>query len=207
MNRIKLIVICIGLIGLFLPISVEAASDTGGFVDELFRDDVEKDEPMEENSEVESNNSEDKSILGDKGPTNPIILFIQIILTLAFIIGLIYVLLKFMNKKNKLFKHAATLENIGGIPLGTNKSIQIIRIGERFFVVGVGENVELLSEITDEKTLETLMKDQSTEQANSNQISDVFTQVFPSLLTRKKQSDKRKKVTAQYKRKEEDKNE
>ncbi|GGM21452.1 hypothetical protein GCM10011351_04180 [Paraliobacillus quinghaiensis] len=227
MKRLKLIILCLGLVGLFHPASVEAASDNG-FVDELYKEDVEENEPIEENGEEEGNNGEAEPGLGKQSSTNPIILFIQIIITLAFIIGLIYILLKFMNKKNKLFKHAGTLENVGGISLGTNKSIQMIRIGERFYVVGVGENIELLSEITDEKTIETLTNDQASEQTNSNQINDVFTQVIPNLLNRKKQpdqmkspsefsslfkkeletlSEKRKKVTAQYKRKDEDKNE
>src|SRR5699024_7717233 len=43
-----------------------------------------------------------------------------------------------------------------------NKSIQIIRIGQKMYIVGVGDNVELLEEITDEATMETLQKKENT---------------------------------------------
>ncbi|WP_035426726.1 flagellar biosynthetic protein FliO [Sediminibacillus terrae] len=84
--------------------------------------------------------------------------FIRLVLALGLVLALIYFLLKFLNRKNKMFQKVRALENIGGIALGPQKSLQIVRIGEKLFVIGVGDNVEMLSEITDEATKEDLMR-------------------------------------------------
>ncbi|MCD5322695.1 MULTISPECIES: flagellar biosynthetic protein FliO [Pontibacillus] len=83
---------------------------------------------------------------------------IKLILALAFIIFLIYILLKFMNKRNKSIHPSKAMENLGGVPLGQNKSLQIVRIGQQVYAVGVGENVELVTEIKDEHTINELTK-------------------------------------------------
>ncbi|WP_167360098.1 flagellar biosynthetic protein FliO [Halobacillus dabanensis] len=82
---------------------------------------------------------------------------IKLIFALIFVIALIYGLLKFFNQKNKLFSQNKTMENLGGMNLGPNRSIQAVRIGRQVFILGVGESVEMISEITDETTKETLL--------------------------------------------------
>ena len=42
-----------------------------------------------------------------------------------------------------------SIRSLGGVPLGQNKSIQIVEIGHSLFVVGVGENIQLLDKIID----------------------------------------------------------
>ncbi len=56
---------------------------------------------------------------------------VKTIVLLGLILFLIYFLLKLLNKKNRLFQQSKTLENLGGISLGQNKSIQVIRVGEK----------------------------------------------------------------------------
>lgn len=70
---------------------------------------------------------------------------------LLFVIFLIYALVKFMNKRNRLLKPFQYVENIGGTSLGQNKSVQLIKVGNRVLVVGVGDNIQLLKEIDDER--------------------------------------------------------
>lgn len=77
---------------------------------------------------------------------------VKTIVLLGLILFLIYFLLKLLNKKNRLFQQSKTLENLGGISLGQNKSIQVIRVGEKMYLIGVGDNVELLQEVSDEVT-------------------------------------------------------
>ncbi|WP_170287574.1 flagellar biosynthetic protein FliO [Aquibacillus halophilus] len=171
------------------------------------------------NLESEEEESEEESF-GQS--TNLFLVLVQLILALAFVLALIYFLLKFVNGKNKMFQKVRTLENLGGIPLGSNKSIQVVRIGERVYVLGVGENVELLSEITDDQTKEDLLaNDQVTELNPSSIISSMwkkkkseekdenspqhFTQLFQNELS--KLTEGRKKITNRYKRKEDDSHE
>ncbi|MDT2247325.1 flagellar biosynthetic protein FliO [Paenibacillus larvae] len=36
---------------------------------------------------------------------------------------------------------------MGGVPLGQNKSIQIVEIGQSLYIVGVGDNIQLLEKV------------------------------------------------------------
>lgn len=77
--------------------------------------------------------------------------FIKMFIALAFVLMLIYVLLKFVTKRNQLFQQGKSIVNLGGTSLGQNKSIQLIKVGNRVLVVGVGESISLLKEIESEQ--------------------------------------------------------
>lgn len=79
--------------------------------------------------------------------------FVKMIFALLFVIVLIYGLVKLMNKRNRLLKPFQYVENIGGTSVGQNRSIQLIKVGKSVLVVGVGETIQLLKEIEDEKRL------------------------------------------------------
>lgn len=117
---------------------------------------------------------------------------IKLVLALAFIIFLIYALLKFVNKRNNLFNNVRTVQNLGGVSLGQNKSIQMVRIGKHVFAVGVGDNVELLTEITDEDTIQELSK--STEQ-EAFKPGALLSSVLPNL---NKNSDSNESSSIQF---------
>lgn len=76
--------------------------------------------------------------------------FAKMILTTIFVVALIYGLLKFLGKRNRGYQNTALIQNIGGARVGTNRSVQIIKAGDRVFIVGVGENVNLLKELEDD---------------------------------------------------------
>src|SRR5699024_8567109 len=65
----------------------------------------------------------------------------------------------FLNKRHKLFSNVKVLENLGGVSVGQNKSIQIVRIGKRLYAIGGGDNIELLKEITDADVKTGLLRD------------------------------------------------
>ncbi|MGM7720382.1 flagellar biosynthetic protein FliO [Metabacillus sp. Hm71] len=77
--------------------------------------------------------------------------FIKMLMALAFVLLLIYFLLKFVTKRNNFFQQGQIIVNLGGTSLGQNKSIQMIKVGKRLLVVGVGESISLLKEIDDEE--------------------------------------------------------
>ncbi len=225
-NIICFIIVCFSWVS--FP-STMAAANNNGYVDDLFENDTPIVETNTPELEIEDRGSEPSSdtSISEGSVDSLFITVLKIILSLILILGLMYLLLKLFNKKNKLYKNANTLENIGGVPLGSNKSIQMIRIGESIFVVGVADNIELLTEITDEETKKTLLASDS-EQTNTNQIADVVGKTISRFSSKKQQdtqtktpaafsslfknelnglADKRKKITEQYKRKEEDKHE
>jgi flagellar protein FliO/FliZ len=101
---------------------------------------------------------------------------IKMFFALLLVLALIYIMLKLLNKRNKMFNQITHLENLGGISVGQNKSIQIIRIGDKFYVVGVGDNVEMLQEITDEGMKEVLLEQRNEEPFQLNLFLPSFLQ-------------------------------
>ena len=100
---------------------------------------------------------------------------VKMVLALAVILVLIYGLLKFLNKRNKTFQRVKTLQNLGGVSVGTNKSVQMVRVGDKLYMLGVGENVEMLQEITDEDVkLEMFREGKSDEDVPRHFIQGLF---------------------------------
>lgn len=75
---------------------------------------------------------------------------------LAFVIGLLFALLKFINRKSRIYNKNQLMKNVGGISLGQNKSVQLIVVGNQYYLVGVGEDIRLLKEITDKTEIDNL---------------------------------------------------
>lgn len=83
--------------------------------------------------------------------------YIKMILALIFVVALFYALMKFLNKKNLKYQHNQMVQNLGGISLGAQKSVQLLQVGKSLYLVGVGEDVQLLREITDPQEVEQLL--------------------------------------------------
>ncbi|WP_077617826.1 flagellar biosynthetic protein FliO [Bacillus sinesaloumensis] len=169
----------------------------------------------EKNDEQETNQNEDIV-----QPANELTAgdFFRMIFTTLFVLALIYFLLKFVNKRNRMNNQNRFIENLGGTSLGTNRSIQIVKVGERILVVGVGESIQLLKEIeeTDEineileqhnATLESMIKPRDVinrffEKRNEAKDKDkpLFSSILQKQLTELKQG--RKKIVEQLENKE-----
>lgn len=75
---------------------------------------------------------------------------LRMIAALVFVVALLYALLKFLSKKSRSFQETQLVQHLGGTSLGANRSVQVVKIGERVLVLGIGEDVSLLTEIDDE---------------------------------------------------------
>ncbi|OMI08285.1 flagella biosynthesis protein FliZ [Bacillus swezeyi] len=151
--------ICL-LLFLAMPHSSASAEESADqTVDQLFDKDTGKSkEKKEDKTENKSSHSIKEETESDPpSPSVSIFDFVKMIGALLFVIFLIYALVKFMNKRNRLLKPFQYVENIGGTSLGQNKSVQLIKVGNRVLVVGVGENIQLLKEIDDEKEYEDIL--------------------------------------------------
>lgn len=109
-------------------------------------------------SSSEQEDNEIPQVLEEKKSGSLFITIIKMIFALLFILVLLYGLLLFLKRKNKLFQQTTILGSIGGISVGPNKSIQIIQLAGSMYMVGVGDNVELLEEITDEAVKQELLE-------------------------------------------------
>jgi flagellar protein FliO/FliZ len=114
--------------------------------------------------------------------------YIKMIFALLFVIVLIYYLIKFINKKTRTFQESKLIQHLGGSPLGGNRSIQLVKVGERIFVLGVGENVDLLKEINDPQEYEKLLRYYNQQK---DQILDTRN-IFSAVLQKKWQGKKQK---------------
>lgn len=141
---------------------------------------------LDDNHNNDEEVKEDKSALTNEMSTGSLIMnFIKTVFALLVILALIYFLLKFLNKRNKLYNQVKTLENLGGISVGQNKSIQMIRLGSKIYMVGVGENVELLQEIDDEDVIHELMQSQD---ENNLQTGQFLASVFKPIKSKTQRS-------------------
>lgn len=106
---------------------------------------------------------------------------VKMIAALAFVIALLYFLLKFINKKSQSYQQNRLVQNIGGTALGGNKSIQVVKAGKRLLVLGVGEDVRLLKEITDEQEQKDILDQYNEQLEKSLQPADLVTRLTGSL--------------------------
>lgn len=83
--------------------------------------------------------------------------YIKMLLALVFVLGLLIFILKFINKRNVSYQANSLVRNVGGISVGSQKSIQVIQIGDSLYVIGVGEDVQLIKEINDPEEIEQLL--------------------------------------------------
>lgn len=104
--------------------------------------------------------------------------FVKMIFATVFVVALLYLLLKFINKKSRSFKSTQLVENLGGAALGANRSVQIVKIGGQLFIVGVGENVQLLKQIEDPLELQQILTDYNNNMEHLVKPSDIVTKVL-----------------------------
>lgn len=74
--------------------------------------------------------------------------FIKLFVSLTFIILLIYLLLKFWAQKTRGMQARGPFLVLGGCALGTNRSLQAVMIGKTIYLLGVGENVQLIRQVS-----------------------------------------------------------
>ena len=84
--------------------------------------------------------------------------YIKMVFALLFVIALLYGLLRFVNSRNKTFQTNQLIQNLGGVGVGQGKSLQLMQVGNSIFLVGIGDDITLLKEITDPEEIEKLTK-------------------------------------------------
>ncbi|WP_219836670.1 flagellar biosynthetic protein FliO [Paenibacillus sp. R14(2021)] len=90
---------------------------------------------------------------------------VWVIVALLLVIGLIILLIKWLASRNRGWGTNRALRSLGGIPLGQNKSLQVVELSGRVYVVGVGEDITLLDKIDDPETAAAVLD--AIEQQNS----------------------------------------
>jgi flagellar protein FliO/FliZ len=92
---------------------------------------------------------------------------IWVLFVLGIIVGLIVLILRFFAKRNRGWGMNRSLRSLGGFPLGTNKSMQIVEWNSRIYVLGIGDDVTLLESITEPEIVASLLAEHDTVTANT----------------------------------------
>lgn len=97
-------------------------------------------------------------------------------LELAFgllVVGLLMLILfRFVAKRTNI-QQRGTIQVIAARQLAPNKSVQVVEIGEKRYLLGVGEDVRLLAEVTESY----LINGSETEHAFSNFLSQALSEI------------------------------
>jgi flagellar protein FliO/FliZ len=83
------------------------------------------------------------------GAWESFVMIVKVCFVLVFVILLFYLIIRVLAKRNQMIGSRQSIRSLGGVPLGQNKSIQIVEIGHCLYLVGVGENIQLLEKIDD----------------------------------------------------------
>lgn len=153
-------------------------AETGdGSVSDFFNpaETIEQDDSETINEEIDTPNS---PLINQSNELTLFGLIVRIIVVLAIIIGLIYLLLKFFNRSGNFNKQGEVLTNLGGISLGINKSAQMLKVGNKIYLVGVGDDISILTEITDSVVIEQLLEKQQAPSMNATSLLDQFNSFF-----------------------------
>lgn len=136
----KSVLISAQTIFLLLLLSAAFPAAAEGMVDDMFKEG----QPAEEQQQTE------QAAVSSAVALSPFD-YIKMIAGLLLVLALLYAVLKFLNSKNRSFQHNALIQNLGGVQLGNQKSVQLLKVGDALFIVGVGEDISLMKEVTDEE--------------------------------------------------------
>lgn len=127
--------------------------------------------------EVETNLEEDLFL--DSGETSKTAFFLvlKIIFYLIIILFLIYGLIKFLASRQRKLSPHQLFQTLGGTSLGHNKSLQIVKVGNTYYLLGVAEQISLIKEITSPEEIALIEREIAEEESI---ITKGFGQLFHS---------------------------
>lgn len=150
MNKWWLIILLV--VGLFVPTTVEAAT-----VDQQF----EQQQTDVQKKDVPTT----ASTIGDG---------VKVVLSLVVVVGGFIVLIRWISTKTQGVKATQHMQHLGGVPLGKDRSVQLVKLGDQVYVLGVGDSIQLIDRL-DAYTVDEEHVDQfAMRTTNSSAFLDTF---------------------------------
>ncbi|WP_127580632.1 flagellar biosynthetic protein FliO [Paenibacillus koleovorans] len=87
-----------------------------------------------------------------------VVMVVKVLFYLIIIIGLFFLIMKIIAQKNRTMMRGRALNTLGGVPLGQNKSLQVVEVGRSIYLLGVGDNVQLIQKIDDPEEVAYLLE-------------------------------------------------
>ncbi|MFC7372183.1 flagellar biosynthetic protein FliO [Fictibacillus iocasae] len=158
---------------------------------------------IDNDQENNSKQAEKAAAAKNESSGSTFFMILKLLVMLGIVIALLVFVLKFIQKKSAGFQHGKALQLLGGVGLGPSRSLQAVKAGNSILLLGVGENVTLIKEITDDETIEQLEGLNRTEKKEfngygaQNNGSLPFKELLMNQL--KDLSESRKKITERLK--------
>lgn len=145
---VSTIILLFSFIFFSTPVAVDAAPSN---VADWIADDKPDGQPGEEEREevVENSPTKDTSLIG---------IIVKLIFYTLLILVMIYGLIKFLALRQQKMQPNQAVKLMGGTPLGNNKSLQLVKVGEKVLLIGVGDQVSLIKEISDADEINSIEK-------------------------------------------------
>lgn len=90
---------------------------------------------------------------------NTMEMIVQLVISLFIVLGMIWLLVKFLSMRTKWIYRHTPVKVLGGVGLGPQKSLQLVEIGGVLYVLGIGQDVTLLRIIDDAAEKERVLQD------------------------------------------------
>lgn len=102
---------------------------------------------------------------------------VWVIVALLIVVGLIILLIRFLASRNRGWGGSCSLRTLAGTGLGPNKSLQIVELAGRIYVVGVGNEVTLLDKIDDPSEVEAIVALLEQQSGSWGSVSDYIRKI------------------------------
>lgn len=122
-------------------------------------------EPTVTESLAEENQSDEKvkpvveEELKPTQDTSLVTIIIKLIFYTLLILVMIYGLIKFLAVRQKKFQPNQAVKLMGGTPLGNNKSLQLVKVGDKVYLLGVADQVTLIKEFSNTDEISSIEND------------------------------------------------
>jgi flagellar protein FliO/FliZ len=85
-------------------------------------------------------------------------MLVRVVLALLLICVLIYLLVKFLAKRSQPFTSPRALRIIAGIGVAPQKTVQIVEIGQKVYILGIGQDIRVLDKLEDPAEIAVLLE-------------------------------------------------
>ncbi len=110
--------------------------------------------------------------------------YLETIIILIILSGIGYLIYRFVKSKRNIGSESKLVKKIATHPIAPNKFLQVIELGSKVYVLGIGDDVTLLCEIKDKEEID-LIKLLAGEQSGSGKFFDSFTNFIDRFKTKK----------------------
>lgn len=117
--------------------------------------------------------------------------FVRMLMVLAGVLGFIYLIFFLLKKAGSpKIVSDSTIKLLSTQNLEAGRSLHLIEIGPQIFLIGSGDSsVQLISEITDQETIDTIKMDESVRNSDNKTFTETFTGLFKREHIRKNQTN------------------